>query len=186
MRLSLVPAAALLLAASALAAHADSTYNYVGNDFTAVTGAPYTTDDFLTLSVTLGVPLPSTSSLQAYTPTAFSLSDGVQTITNTTLGITNLIFEFATSGGVIDEWAVGVSAPGDADIQSCGFNPATCGPPTFDDGQSSSGVFGENFDPGTWTAEPSSGVTPEPSTLALFGTGILGLAGVGRRKLFNA
>jgi hypothetical protein len=28
--------------------------------------------------------------------------------------------------------------------------------------------------------------TPEPSTLALFGTGILGLAGVARRKFFNA
>jgi hypothetical protein len=33
---------------------------------------------------------------------------------------------------------------------------------------------------------PSAAVTPEPSTLALFGTGILGLAGVARRKFFNA
>jgi PEP-CTERM motif len=29
-------------------------------------------------------------------------------------------------------------------------------------------------------------VTPEPSTLALFGTGILGLAGAARRKFLNA
>jgi PEP-CTERM motif len=34
------------------------------------------------------------------------------------------------------------------------------------------------------TAAPAA-VTPEPSTLALFGTGILGLAGAARRKLLN-
>jgi hypothetical protein len=33
---------------------------------------------------------------------------------------------------------------------------------------------------------PAAVVTPEPSTLALFGTGILGLAGAARRKFLNA
>ena len=34
-------------------------------------------------------------------------------------------------------------------------------------------------------ATGGTGVTPEPSTLVLFGTGILGLAGAARRKLLN-
>jgi hypothetical protein len=38
----------------------------------------------------------------------------------------------------------------------------------------------------TGSLEGPAAVTPEPSTLALFGTGILGLAGVARRKLLNA
>ena len=38
----------------------------------------------------------------------------------------------------------------------------------------------------TGSLDGPTSVTPEPSTLALFGTGILGLAGVARRKLLNA
>jgi hypothetical protein len=37
---------------------------------------------------------------------------------------------------------------------------------------------------GTTTSTTTSGTTPEPSTIMLFGSGILGLAGVLRRKLF--
>lgn len=182
MRLCLVPAV-LVLAAATLAAHADTVYTYHGNDFTTASG-PYTTDDSLTLSITLSAPLASTSSLQAYTPTAFSISDGVQTITNLTPGITGSEFVFATSGGVIDQWGIAVFG-GNFIIESCGFNPTVCTPQSFDEAESvSGGGVGENIaDPGTWT---SSAATPEPSTLALFGTGILGLAGVARRKFFNA
>jgi hypothetical protein len=58
-------------------------YTYTGHDFTVVNG-PYTTSDFESVSVTLSSPLAYNSGLTGYTPTAFSFSDGVQTLTNFT------------------------------------------------------------------------------------------------------
>jgi hypothetical protein len=179
-------ATSLFLAATILCgvttAKADTVYNYVGNDFTGGLGTLYTTADSVDISITLSAPLPFTSSLQAYTPTAFSFTDGVQTITNMTPGIGITDFFFATSGGVIDEWIVAAKETGDVDlIESCGF--ANCSPATFDSGQTVIGEFGVNTaDPGTWTATTSTSPVPEPSCLTLLGTGILGLAGAGRRK----
>jgi hypothetical protein len=47
-------------------------------------------------------------------------------------------------------------------------------------------VFNQ-FDPGTWAESTlvSTSTAPEPSAFALFGTGILGLAGVARRKFLS-
>ena len=74
--------AALSIAYPASVQAVPTTYQYTGNPFTFVTG-PYTTSDFVTGMVTLAGPLPPNMP-SPVTPTAFTFSDGVQTITNLT------------------------------------------------------------------------------------------------------
>src|SRR5689334_11307437 len=74
--------AALSIAYPASVHAVPTTYQYTGNPFTYVSGA-YTTSDFVTVMLTLAAPLPS--NFEGYvTPTAFTFSDGVQTITELT------------------------------------------------------------------------------------------------------
>ena len=73
--------AALSLAYPASVQAVPTTYRYTGNPFTFVSG-PYTTSDFVTAMVTLAGPLGANMPLTDVTPTAFTFSDGVQTITN--------------------------------------------------------------------------------------------------------
>src|SRR5215469_13554072 len=81
-----------------------TTYDYTGNPFTSAI-SPYTTSDFVTAMVTLANPLPANMALTVVTPTAFSLSDGVQTITNLTASSSS--FEFATGPtGQITQWDI--------------------------------------------------------------------------------
>jgi hypothetical protein len=73
-------------------ANASTVYAYNGLPFTNVEGA-YTDTNFVSGSVTLASPL--TINLdQVVTPTAFSFSDGVQTITSNAVSFD--IFEFQT------------------------------------------------------------------------------------------
>ena len=96
--------AALSIAYPASVQAVPTTYVYTGNPFTIATG-PYTTSDFVTAMVTLAGPLPPNEPFTQVTPLAFSLSDGVQTITN--LNATIFAFHFATDGdGTITHWAL--------------------------------------------------------------------------------
>jgi hypothetical protein len=60
-----------------------TTYRYTGNHFTDVFG-PYTTSGFVSGMVTLAGPLGANMPLTQVTPTAFTLTDGVQTISDLT------------------------------------------------------------------------------------------------------
>jgi len=143
-------------------------YQYTGNPFSAVT-APYTMSDFVSAMVTLAGPLPPDFS-GTVTPTAFTFSDGVQTITNLTPNVT-LMFQFVTGpAGAITGWFVSVQI-------ATGFIRTTnfLVPGIHDQGGTETG-FGVNFDsPGTWTtvgAVADTGSTLSLMTLTLMALGV--------------
>jgi len=104
--------AAFSLAYPASVQAVPTTYQYIGNPFTEVSG-PYTTSMFVTAMVTLAGPLGANMPLTEVTPTAFTIFDGVQRFTNTTPGLTIRLFSFATNArGEINFWSVFVSAGG--------------------------------------------------------------------------
>jgi hypothetical protein len=177
MRLRLLLPATLVLAASTLIAHADTIYDYTGKDFTVVTYSPYTTKDFVTGSFTTTSPLADNLNKVSITPAAFSFNDGVDTITNTNDNSAFFVISTNASGSIVD-WGIVVSQNPHDLIELVG------GPQNYDIGDlgSNGTSLGENIVPGVFSSPRSNGLTPEPSTLALFGTGILGLAGVARRK----
>jgi hypothetical protein len=146
------------------------TYQYTGNPFTFVTDPPYTTSDFVTAMVTLAGPLGKNRPLTLVTPTAFTLSDGVQTITNLTS--TSFLFRFATGPtGAITVWGI-VVAIGQGDGRAQIF---TINEPVFvaDAGTTVLGTFlGLNRrDPGTWSV--SGGVADAGSQQATIRSGAL-------------
>ena len=59
-----------------------------------IVSGPYSTSDFVTAMVTLAGPLAANMPLTTVTPLAFTLTDGVQTITTINAG--HAIFLFAT------------------------------------------------------------------------------------------
>lgn len=177
-----------VVAACTSTAYADSyRYTYSGKDFAKVSD-PYTTSDAISGTFTLAAPLGDSLNLASVTPISFNFTDGVQTITDSTDSAANTFFEFSTNtSGNIDGWNIRIAASvrhatiltdnysGNAEDSGVDFSQ-------------SPGIEGQNFnDPGTFT-QPSVqvGVTPEPSSLMLLGTGALGLAGTIRRKFLRS
>jgi hypothetical protein len=164
---------------------ANTTYTYTGNSFNTVSG-PYTTSDSVSGYFTVATPLADNiTSFSPFTPLTFSFTDGVQTYTNaSTLSSSSFLVKTDASGDIIN-WAIAINgsplnfiltedAPGSYGVIDTGIaeNDSV-------DGQISN-------DPGTWV---ESGVpvtpspVPEPGTLALAGTGALGMMGALRRRL---
>lgn len=173
-------------------AKADSVESYTGNTYTTVpvSSSGYTTANFITATLTFQNPLPADASL-AYgygglgTPTAtdpllaFVISDGAATL-NLANGLN--IFLVTGNQGQIVSWFVGACATPCAsglniDTQFGLPSPFT----TLGTDGSTRGSYGAVLaynidDPGTWTS------VPEPSTLLMFGAGILCLAGLSLKK----
>jgi len=169
-------AAALMTSATALAGPV--TYTYTGNDFNVIVGSPGpNTSDDLTITATFAGPLPN-QSLTIDTPTFWSISDGVDTITSSTAGVSYENFQFAASGGSITAWDIQVNGPSnslrsDSACTDIGF-VAYC--------DSSNTYAGTNYavnniSAGVWTS------TPEPASVLLFATG---LGAIVLRKRFRA
>ena len=165
--------AALSLAYPASIQAVPTTYQYRGNPFTNVQG-DYTTNDFVTAMVTLAAPLPPNSDVVVH-PTAFTFSDGVQTLTNTTPFI-DTFFNFQTNAsGEITVWHVDVNT---------GPNPHhffinTSNLPGFVlDGVGGPGIGSAfiNNSAGHWTqasATPDVGSTLSLMTLTLMALGLV-------------
>jgi hypothetical protein len=180
--------AALSVACPASVHAVPTTYQYTGNPFTDVI-APYTTSDFVTALVTLAAPLAPNMPLTDVTPTAYSLSDGVQTFTNLTTGFLGTRFKFQTNGaGEVTRWDVLVEA-GEFTliittnipilVSDFGSNGDTFSPP----GGGVLLVSGENHGvPGPWTRES---VPDAASTFTLLSLSLTAL-GVATRRLKRA
>ena len=150
-------------------------YVYTGNPFTFVTG-PYSTSDFVTAMVTLAGPLGANMPLTQVTPTAFTLSDGVQTITN--LNVNFAEFLFATGAlGTITQWYVRVEAEYGELSKGSITSTRNVLPhgATFDESVFSSslrnGIGINGGEPGEWT--PDAGSTLSLMTLTLMALGLV-------------
>jgi hypothetical protein len=184
-----VVVAAAVSAWSVTVANASAVYTYAGNNFTSA-DAPYSTSDYLTISLTLSAPLGDNFSLAYVTPTSYSLSNGLITITNTNdlpapNGYQTPFFALSTdSNGNILNWGIGdiQAGPGQS-IYSYNLAPGQLGA-TNGDVVDLTQYFPQDYsdqasvdDAGTWT-------TPLLAALPLFATGLgtLGLLGWRRKR----
>jgi hypothetical protein len=179
--LSIVVAAALSVMGSASSpARADTIYTYTGQDFTYADGT-YSTADSVTGYIDLATALGDNFSLAPVTYSSFSFTDGVQTITNATPGVSVALLQVATGPtGGIDEWAIEVFITFSSKV----IYTCNCYGDEEEDFAESGGGSAENLGlPGAWATSVSS-ATPIPAALPLFagGLGVLGLLGWRRKR----
>jgi hypothetical protein len=172
--LALTTVAAFSFAYPASVQAVPTTYRYTGNPFTSVSGV-YTTSDFVTAMITLSVPLGANLVNANVTPTAFTLSDGMQTITNLTAFDTFIQFSTDASG-TITFWNVLASSGflnsiGTSNDPPLVMDAALNGSPTD---------FGNNLQsPGGWRVVGA--VADTGSTLSLMALTLMALGVAARR-----
>jgi len=148
-----------------------ATYQYTGNPFTFATG-PYTTSDFVTAMITLTGPLGANFS-GFVSATAFTFSDGFQTITDISAFASNFFFK-TDAAGAITNWDLVV-------VNNNPFGSITTA--------NSTNVFDEAFfffdsglvrdDPGKWSV--AGAVADTGSTLSLMTLTLMALGLVARQ-----
>jgi len=164
-----------ILVLSASMSHASVVYKYQGENYDQV-GGLYDTTMSLTGTVEFAAPLLPNIFEEVF-PTGFRFDDGVDTITAE--NATSARFGFATDnlGGIIG-WQVSVKVEEGGGVREVisdklmlySQDVAIHLTDTF------GGLAGNRYNPGGWT------VVPIPAAVWLFGSGLLSLVGMTRRK----
>ena len=192
-------AAILLVCIVSPAAKADTVYTYTGQPFTFI-NQPHKPGDRVTGSFTMADPLPSNLTDATIEPVAFSFTDGVNTFSSSLLDYYgnplsgDFLSFFTDAQGNITRYAVFLNytfSPGDPPsylemkndplidgrVEGMG-DEAGIELPSID-------IASSNFVAGAFTTQEAvpSSVTPEPSSIALLGTGVVGVVGLLRKRL---
>jgi hypothetical protein len=173
-------------------------YDYTGNTFNAnngtnplcAIGAPGCFNN-ITATIELSAALGSNQSLQAITPDAWSISDGLTTITDQTAEFDLFTLEVGTDGfGNISKWNISVNRNNTQPLDELSFMRTIydAGLSAVDDTRycteftdsacSYIAVTLLNDDHGTWAIT----TVPLPASVWLLGSGLMGLIGMSMRN----
>jgi hypothetical protein len=177
----LVLTALVIVAASPAVANTE--YTYTGNQFTFLLGTTCPPECSLSGYFTLASPLGDNVNGASFTPTTFSFTDGLMTITQA--NATGFHFDGVStnSSGVIVGWNMDFTTA--AYKMFTGTNPPGCAgcsviDVTFNNAITIEGAVPNN--PGKWTTTTTS-VVPEPTSFVLLMTGLAGV--FTRRRLIR-
>lgn len=154
-------------------AHADVIYTYTGNDFTAVIGSPFTTSDFVTLTLDYVHALPD-NTISTITPKAWTFAAGPLSLSSTADPATDLISTYmgVNAEGVVTQWALEANANSPARGIATSNQNGIAEDFAFENPPFSNNIGSNNQDPGTWTVTYT---VPEPPSLTLLGAGLAGV-----------
>lgn len=182
-----------------LSAHASTyLYTYTGPTFDPVTiaGTEFTSSDYVTVKFIFDPTLYPTGSFENFqNPLPFTISAGNLVISVSNTQVSNFHLWWNPATYQLLDWDIGVEIyDSSSSISSEIYTSETLYSTGYISGLDYAGITGPRWNPyevaaiqrdwgypwGTWTLTPVS--TPLPATLLLFGSGLLGLVGIKRRK----